>query len=82
MRKLLELIGKLAISSVAMGIIFFFWPSIAMILALCGKRSPSAPKMSIEEEIGAVIIIFLSSFLWWLALGCAIIVLVNGSFHA
>ena len=82
MRKLLELIGKLAISSVAMGIIFFFWPSIAMILALCGKRNPSAPKMSIEEEIGAVIIIFLSSFLWWLMLGCAIIMFVNGSFHA
>ncbi len=71
-RSILRVFSTLAIVILAIMAIVFFWPSLLMFIALYGVQKKARIPLTDEEEIGAVVIVFILSFIWWLFIGAAI----------
>ena len=76
LRFALRVVGVAAAVSLFVLLIALFWPSIFMFAALYGFSKRITPKLDREEEFGAVIVVFLVSFIWWLGIGHATIFLI------
>jgi hypothetical protein len=76
-RFILRFTAFTTVIALAILLITLFWPSLFMFMALYGFSRRISPKLSPGEELGSVVIVFLTSFMWWFSIGHALMFLLN-----